>query len=150
MKTNLKFALALAVGLSGALGSAAFAEDFSLMLGDPAGQHVALMFAADKASDKAVVVTTRLAGVAGSRVSLSIDKAKDNIINHILADQECKFVDNASTCEFAIPGGTNEYARIVDAFKKGLTVHVEVETAGSMEMQNDISLKGFTKNFNKL
>jgi hypothetical protein len=88
--------------------------------------------------------------VAGSRVSLSVDRAGGNLFDRVLTESDCRFVDQASSCRFSIPGGTPEYAAIVAAFKAGLKAHVEVETAGSMEMSQDISLKGFTRAYGDL
>lgn len=125
-------------------------EGLQLMFGAPDGEHATLTFSGDTASAEAIVVETRLVGAAGSRVSLSVDRAGGNLFDRILTEADCRFVDQASTCRFAIPGGTAEYAAIVAAFKAGLKAHVEVETAGSMEMSQDISLKGFTRAYGKL
>lgn len=150
MQTRSRNSALLAAALAaGALATPAMAE-VNLMFGDPAAMHVSITLSPDKASDTALVVKTRLAGVAGSRVSFSIDRVGNNLFDHLLTTEECKFVDQASECQFSIAGGTPEYDRIVLAFKKGLTLHVEVENAGSMEMSDDISLRGFTKSYNAL
>jgi hypothetical protein len=126
------------------------AESLSLMFGVPDAEHATFTFSPDESSPDAIVVETRLVGAAGSRLSLSIDKASGTIVDRILTQQDCRFVNQESTCRFSIPGDTPQYAAIVAAFKAGLTAHVTVETAGSMEMSQNISLQGFTRAFEGL
>jgi hypothetical protein len=140
-------ALVAALSVSGPLLAA---EGLQLMFGAPDGEHATLTFSSDTASAEAILVETRLVGAAGSRLSLSVDRAGDKLFDRILTETDCRFVDQASTCRVSIAGGTPEYAAIVAAFKAGLRAHVEVETAGSMDMSQDISLKGFTRAYGKL
>lgn len=122
----------------------------SLMFGTPDAEHATLTLQGDTASPEAIVIETRLVGAAGSRLSLSVDRAQSPLYERLLTPEDCRFVDQASTCRLAIAGNTPEYAAIVTAFKAGLTAHVEVQTAGTMEMSQDISLKGFTRAYNGL
>lgn len=126
------------------------AESLNLMFGVPEAEHATFTFAPDSSSPNAIVVETRLVGAAGSRLSLSIDRASETILDRILTEEDCRFVDQESTCRFSIPGDTAQYAAIVAAFKAGWTAHVTVETAGSMDMSQNISLKGFTRAFEDL
>lgn len=116
------------------------AESLNLMFGVPDAEHATFSFAPDSSSPDAIAIETRLVGAAGSRLSLSIDRAPGTILDCILTEDDCRFVDQESTCRFSIPGDTAQYAAIVAAFKAGLTAHVTVETAGSMEMSKNISL----------
>jgi hypothetical protein len=150
-KTKIFHGLAAATLLSGLLAGQAMAQEaLNLMFGDPAGEHATVTFSPDKTGAQAIVVGTHLVGVAGSRLSLSVDRAGNNIVDHILTAEECKFGDTGSDCSFAIAGDSPEYATLVTAFKRGLKLHIEVENAGSMEMSQDISLIGFTKAYGKL
>jgi hypothetical protein len=125
-------------------------ENLMLMFGAPEGRHATLSFSPNKTADDALVVSTVQVGVAGSRLQLAIDRSKSPLVDRVLATEDCKFDDKGSVCSFSVAGGTPEYDAIVDAFKKGLTLHIELTNAGSMEMSEDISLVGFTKAYRKL
>lgn len=137
--------------VAAALAVPAFAQDtLMLMFGAPEGRHATLAFSPDKSGAEALVVSTVQVGVAGSRLQLAIDRSKSPLVDRILKTEDCKFNDKGSLCSFAIAGGTPEYGAIVDAFKRGLTLHIELTNAGAMEMSEDISLRGFTKAYGKL
>lgn len=125
-------------------------ESLMLMFGAPEGRHATLSFSPNKTAGDALVVSTMQVGVAGSRLQLAIDRSKSPLVDRVLATDDCKFNDKGSICTFAIAGDTPEYGAIVDAFKKGLTLHIELTNAGSTEMSEDISLVGFTKAYRKL
>jgi len=145
--TNTLAASALCLAFS----APAFAQEaLMLMFGAPEGRHATVSFSPDKAGADALVVSTVQVGVAGSRLQLAIDRSKSPLLDRILKAEDCKFDDKGSICSFTIAGGTSEYDAVVDAFKKGLTLHIELTNAGSMEMSEDISLKGFTKAYGKL
>ena len=151
MRFSPSFSPLVAALVCAMLAAPAFAqENLMLMFGAPEGRHATLSFSPNKAGEDALVVSTVQVGVAGSRLQLSIDRSKTPLVDRILATDECKFDDKGSLCTFAIQGNTPEYAAVVDAFKKGLTVHIELTNAGSMEMSEDISLVGFTKAYRKL
>ena len=150
MKSHVSAVLGTVMAVLALPTVAGAAELLRLMFGTPEGRHATLDFAADSNGLEALVITTHLAGVAGSRLALSVDRAGAPLIERVLANGECRFDDGASVCRVAIGGDTAEYAAIVSAFKAGLTAHVEVENAGSMEMSEDISLRGFTKDFSRL
>lgn len=140
-----------AMALCAALATPTFAQDaLMLMFGAPEGRHATISFSPDKAGADALIVSTVQVGVAGSRLQLAIDRSKSPLVDRILKAEDCKFDDKGSICSFAIAGGTPEYGAVVDAFKRGLTLHIELTNAGSMEMSEDISLRGFTKAYGKL
>lgn len=124
-------------------------EALRLMFGAPDGRHATLDFA-ETTGPRALVITTHLAGVAGSRLSLSVDKASGNLLDRILTNEECRFAEGGSVCSLAVAGDTATYAAVVAAFKAGLSAHVAIENAGSMEMSEDISLRGFTRSYGGL
>ena len=121
-----------------------------LMFGPPDGRHATISFSPAKAGPDAIVVSTVRVGVAGSRLQLAIDRSRATLIDRILSTEDCRFDDKGSVCSFAIAGDTPEYGAIVDAFKRGLNLHIELTNAGSTEMSEDISLRGFTKAYNAL
>lgn len=140
-----------AATLCASLGAPSFAQEaLMLMFGAPEGRHATVSFSPDKTGADALIVSTVQVGVAGSRLQLAIDRSRSPLVDRILKAEDCKFDDKGSICSFAIAGGTPEYGAIVDAFKKGLTLHIELTNAGSMEMSEDISLRGFTKAYGKL
>jgi hypothetical protein len=140
-----------ATALCASLAAPAFAQEaLMLMFGSPETRHATVSFSPDKNAADALIVSTVQVGVAGSRLQLAIDRSKSPLLDRILKAEDCKFDDKGSVCSFAIAGGTPEYSAIVDAFKKGLTLHIELTNAGSMEMSEDISLKGFTRAYGKL
>ena len=144
-------ALGLAAAVALVCSSPAKAQEMlTLMVGPPEGVHAEITFSPDTPSDRAIMIATHLAGVGGSRLALKVDRATQPAYEHILAEGECKFVDAASACEVAIAGNSPTYRTLVDLFKRGLVVHIEVETAGSMEMAQDASLRGFTKAYKGL
>jgi hypothetical protein len=143
--------LASVAGFAGLMSTAAMAaEGLVLMVGPADGTHAEITFSPDKASDRAIVISTHLVGVTGSRLALNVDRSANPAYEHIMADGECKFVSDASQCEIAISGSAPEYATLVALFKRGLVVHIEVETAGAMQMSQDATLRGFTKAYKGL
>ncbi len=126
------------------------AEPLQLMFGDPAARHATVTFAPDTGGAEAVVISTRRAGAPGSRLALSVDHAATPLIDRILTADDCRFDDGGSRCAIAVPGDSPDYRALVTAFKRGLTLHIDITNAGSMEMSEDVSLKGFTKAYGRL
>jgi hypothetical protein len=122
------------------------AEVIMLRAGENTGSNVVFAFEKDSRPQK-IAVRTMLAGVAGSRIDLTIDKAKTSAFSHVFTAEECKFGDGGSACEVFIPSSSIAYKMIVAQFKRGSTAHVTVVDAGVMKMDQTVSLKGFTKSF---
>jgi hypothetical protein len=142
----------VSIGFVAFLASTAFAAEILILTsGKPDGKRADIMFSRDKSSDRAIVIKTTKAGVAGSRLFLEIDRAKQPLFTYIFAEQDCKFEETTgSICELAIAGSDRRYGQIVSGFKRAKTLHIGVETAGSMAMSEDVSLKGFTRSYDKL
>jgi hypothetical protein len=120
------------------------AEVIMLRAGEAAGPNAVFAFQKDQKPQKIVVRTTQ-AGVAGSRIEVTIDKAKTSAFSHIFTTEECKFGDGGSQCEVLIPSSSAAYRAIIDQFKRGLVAHLTVMDAGVMKMDQIVSLKGFAK-----
>ncbi len=80
------------------------AETLRLMFGAPEAEHATLTFLPDATSPEAIVIETRLVGAAGSRLALSVDRAKAPLFARLLTSDDCRFVEQASTCRLAIAG----------------------------------------------
>ena len=132
------FALALFAG-------PAAAEPFQLATAAEGAPRAVFTFEPASSAAGATLDTER-AGVAGSRVTVRIDRSPTPIISHVFAADECGFVDGAaSRCALAIEPSDPTYATLVESFRLGRTAHVQVETGGVMEMDHTVSLVGFTR-----
>jgi hypothetical protein len=119
-------------------------EAIMLRAGDATGANV--VFAFDKeAKAQAIVVRSTQSGVAGSKIEVTIDKAKKPAFSHILATEECRFGDGGSKCEVIVPASSSAFARIIKQFKRGRMARVTIQDAGVMNMDEAVSLAGFTK-----
>jgi hypothetical protein len=125
----------------------ASAAPVELMFGDPADRHVTFEFAEDRSSAEALVIETRRVGNPGASLKIWIDRSQNVLLSTILSEDDCGFDDAGAMCRLTIPGGSADYNRFVAAFKRGLTAHVEVMNSNVMEMQDDISLRGFTASY---
>lgn len=121
-----------------------------LTVGNPASDHAQIIFSSEKQSDQALTIRTVRVGVAGSRLQLSIDHSPHPLFSKILSDEECRFGDAGSMCEFTISGDTTLYMNIVHAFRLGLVAHLTVEDSGVMAMAESVSLRGFTAAHSRL
>ncbi len=126
------------------------AEPVMLTVGDPAARHATIAFSPDRSGPDAILITASRVGAPGSRLSLRIDRSGTPLYERLLSEKDCTFTDTGSACMLRIVGGTSQYYAIVTAFKRGLTLHVEIQNAGSMEMQQDVTLRGFTRAYNAL
>ncbi|HEY2530886.1 MAG TPA: hypothetical protein VGJ20_23625 [Xanthobacteraceae bacterium] len=120
------------------------AEAIMLRAGEVTGPNAVFAFDKDAKPQRIVVRTTQV-GVAGSRIEVTIDKAKTPVFSHIFATTECKFGDRGSNCEVTIPATNTAYAKILARFKRGLVARVTIADAGVMKMDQTASLRGFTK-----
>jgi hypothetical protein len=120
------------------------AEAVMLRAGEATGPNVVFTF--DKqAKPHSIVARTTLAGVAGSRIEVFVDKAKRPAFRHVFTSAECKFGDSGSRCDVIVPASSPAYAAIIAQFKRGRVARVTVDDAGVMKMDQTASLKGFTK-----
>ena len=69
---------------------------------------------------------TTQVGVAGSRIEVTIDKAKKPAFSHLFTTEECKFGDSGSKCEVIVPASNPAYATILAQFKHGRVARVTV------------------------
>jgi hypothetical protein len=117
-----------------------------LMAGDPAGRHLMISVPNDRNPSEPIIIQTSLAAVSGSRIVITVDQSRSALVDHVLAGNECSFVDDASQCSFLVARDSTAFAPIVRAFQKGLKAKVQITNAGETTMQEDISLIGFTRN----
>jgi hypothetical protein len=122
----------------------ASAAPVTLTLGDPAARHVTFTFAQDRAAADALVIETRRVGNPGAALRIWIDNSPVALVDRVLTAEDCRFDDAGASCRVTVDGTTGAYARFVASFQRGRTAHVTVQNAGVMEMQDDLSLTGFT------
>jgi hypothetical protein len=134
-------------GIMSVLGAALVAgakEEIMLRAGAAAGPNAVLAID-NGAKPRQIVVRTTQAGVAGSRIEVTVDNAKTSAFNHIFTTQECKFDDGGSKCEVVIPASDAAYAAILGQFKRGRVGHIIVADAGVMMVDQTVSLLGLSK-----
>ena len=139
--------LACFAGIMSVLGAAQVAgakEEIMLRAGEAAGPNAVLAID-NGVKPQQIIVRTTQAGVAGSRIEVTVDKAKTSVFNHIFTTQECKFDDGGSKCEVVIPASDPAYAAILAQFKRGRVGHIIVADAGVMMIDHTVSLLGFSK-----
>jgi hypothetical protein len=119
-------------------------EEIMLRAGRAAGAN-AILAIDNGAKPQRIVVRTTQAGVAGSRIEVTIDKVKTPAFTHIFTMQECKFDDGGSRCEVLVPASDAAYAAILAQFKRGRVGHIIVVDAGVMMIDQTVSLLGFSK-----
>ena len=127
-----------------AVGIAALAEaaEATLRLGTADGANA--VFAFDwTAKPRAIVLRTTQVGVAGSRIEVTVDKAKKPVLSHVFAADECKFGNSGSVCEIVIAATDPAYRQILWRFKHGSLARVTVMDAGVMKMNETAPLGGF-------
>jgi hypothetical protein len=144
---RLLFAGSAVIVMMSAVGTAQIAratEVIMLRAGEATGPNVVFAFQKD-AKPHSIVVRTNQSGVAGSRLDLTIDKAKKAVFSHIFTAEECKFGDGGSKCETVIPASNAAYGMVINRFKLGRVAHLTVMDAGVMKMDQTVSLNGFAK-----
>jgi len=120
-----------------------------LAYGEPKGPHARVTFKKNRAATAALKIETMLAGVAGSKVSIFIDKDEKPVFIHTLTGDECRFNDQGSICTIALEGRVAAYGRVIDGFRKGRISRLQVETGGVMAMSCTVSLLGFNEAIGK-
>jgi alkylation response protein AidB-like acyl-CoA dehydrogenase len=127
-----------------AVGTAAVAEaaEATLRVGTADGANAVFVF--DRtAKPRAIVLRTTQVGVAGSRIAVTVDKAKKPLLSHVFAANECKFGNTGSACEIVIPAADPAYRQILWRFKRGRIARVTIMDAGVMKMDATALLDGF-------
>jgi hypothetical protein len=137
----LRLAALSAAALS---ATAALADPVVLMVGPADGRHATFTFAEDRTAPDALVIETRRAGNPGAEIRIWIDKSASPLLARVLTAEDCTFDDAGAACRIEIAGDTPAYNAFVFGFQRGLTAHLEVRNASVMEMQDDVSLAGFT------
>ena len=132
--------LAAALLLSSAPLTQAATHDVVVQAGGAQEAHVIFTFD-QRTGPRRLVLRTSVAGVAGSRLAVSVDGGAP-VIDHILTPDECKFVDDGSRCEVVIAGDDPAYAAVTHAFRTGRAARVTIEDAGAMKMDHPLSLRG--------
>lgn len=135
--------------LASVLAAPAFSAPVSLMVGEPEARNVTFDFAEDRTGPEALVIATRRVGNPGAILTIWIDRSGAPLLKKTLTDEDCGFDDAGAMCRLVVAGDSKDYALFVQSFKAGKSVHVEVMNANVMEMQEDLSLIGFTKSYNK-
>lgn len=118
-----------------------------LMVGDPAAQNVVFSFGHETRGSEELDLETHQIGNPGARLSIWVDRNPNQLFSRVLTAEDCKYGDEGAQCRFVIARNSPEYRRFVAEFKKGSTVHVQVENAGVMQMTSSASLIGFTRKF---
>jgi hypothetical protein len=131
---------ALIAAGAAALGQAARAA--TLRVGAADGPNAVFVFD-EKAKSRAFVLRTTRFGVAGSRIEVTVDQAREPVFRHIFAPGECKFAESGSACEVTIAEKDAAYRAIFARFKRGRLARVTVQDAGVTKMDQTVALKGF-------
>lgn len=137
----------LLAALAAALPVAAAAEPLVLTLGKGESGTAELVFDSAMSADDAFALRTTRVGAPGSALTLRVDSLPYPLVSQTLATSDCSFATGEAVCEVRIAGGTRAYADLVDAFRAGLTAHLDVQTGGHTAMRSSASLKGFTRAF---
>jgi len=135
--------------LTAFLAAHAQAAQVTLMAGPPDARHVTFAFDPDPSAAEALVIETRRVGNPDATLRIWIDKSPIALFERILTSEDCKFDGDGVLCRLIISGGDPSYAQFVAAFRAGRTLHVEVRNAGVMEMQENLSLRGFSATYDQ-
>jgi hypothetical protein len=139
--TRLALVSSVLIGV-GVAAAAQAAAAGTLRIGEVDGANATFIFD-EKAKPPAIILRTARAGVAGSRIEVRVDRAKDPVFSHIFAPGECKFGEGGSACEVTIPAKDAAYRAILTRFRRGRLARVTLQDAGVMKMDQTASLKGF-------
>ncbi len=115
-----------------------------LEYGSEKGPRAVLTFDKNRAAKAALTVETFLAGVAGSKVSIFVDKDPKPAFTHIFSNEECRFEAERSHCTVVLGGRVTAYGRLLDNFRRGRMSKLQVETGGVMAMSHETTLLGFS------
>jgi hypothetical protein len=130
--------------VAGAVHSAQAAKAITLQAGGASGPNANLVFNKNSKPPE-IVVRTKLLGVAGSRIEVTVDRAKKAVFSHIFSAEERKFVADGSMCEVLIPATDVAYGAILAQFRGGRAARITVLDAGVMKMDQVVSLRGFPR-----
>lgn len=137
----------LAVAAVAAGPTRATAEPVTVEIGQAGMRHVVFSFERG-AAGTTVTLRTEMTGVAGSRLTVRIDRAPVLALDHVFSESECRFpAGGASMCELVIGPDDPAAQTLLLGFKRGLEAHVTIEDAGIMRMDQSVSLKGFTRRY---
>jgi len=95
----------------------------------------------ENAKRRAIVPRTAPAGVAGSRIELTVDRVKEPVFRHIFAPGECKFGESGSACEVTILEKDAAYRAILTRFKDGRLARITVQDAGVSKIDKTAPLQ---------
>lgn len=134
----VNFVLALAIGTASVAGAAPPA---TVQFGAADGANAVMVFNGS-AKAPTIVLRTMRAGVAGSRIELTVDQDKKPVFSHIFTPGECKFGAGGSTCEVSIPARTAAYRTLLARFRRGREARVTLQDAGITKMDHTASFSG--------
>lgn len=134
--------LTCAVVLVPSLGEAR--QFVQIMAGKPSGPNVVFSFDQGGAAE-GLRIETHLVGNPGAKLSIWVDHSKHRLFSRVLTTNDCEYGDDGAKCRIVIGQKNPDYRRFVAAFERGRTAHMEVQNAGVMQMNNDVSLIGFAR-----
>ena len=143
MQNLLCVLLSSGLSVASLAANAASPGPMSVRAGSADGANVAFVFH-QKALPRGIEIRTVRVGVAGSVLSVYVDRAKAPLLRHVFSASECKFVDAGSSCTFNIVSPSQDYSTLVRGFRKGRQARVTIVDAGVMSMDHTASLKGVT------
>lgn len=143
-----KAAFLLSFALGAALArTASAAETIIMTVGERDGASVTFGF--DRAAEPHMItLRTQLAGVAGSKLAIYVDKARIATFTHLFAADECRFRDgDRSQCVIVVTQTDRAYDDIVKIFRLGREARITVEDPGTMALDHVAPLSGFIRSF---
>ena len=120
----------------------------TLIVTQPDGMRAEVMFAKDKASDRAIVIRTRGVGAPGANLFLSVNGLGNPILTHTMTEQDCTQT-TGDGCEIVIAGKSEAYGRIVAALRHGQKLTIGVEIGNKSVLKGDTPLKDFSSAYGK-
>ena len=109
-----------------------------LVAGEPSGRHAVIAVGRE-----AVTIETRRAGVVGSVLAVAVDRQRRPIFTQILTDRDCGFDNEGSRCLITLPARGGAARKILSAFRRAREGRIAVTNAGSMQMDETVSLASF-------
>lgn len=134
-----------AFGLVAACASVCNAKGTAqVMAGDPGGRNVTFDFGPSGLS-----IQTHRIGNPGAKLTIWVDASPSPLFSRLLTEEDCSYAAAGAVCSLKVEADTEDYRRFVVSFQHGATAHVEVQNASVMEMQDDVSLKGFRRQYGR-
>lgn len=140
----------LAAGLAACLNQFVPANAAETVVMSCGGENMpSIAFTFDKKAQTPVIhVRTMMAGVAGSRIDIFVDRSKKAAFTHVFDVSECKFENGErSICKIDIRQGTPAYGAIVNIFRLGKEARITIADPGVMALDLSAPLTGFSKSF---